>query len=48
MRASGSGSNAIAFLINNLVVGNGIESTVAYGRWGIYQSGSAMPARQRS
>lgn len=40
MRASGGGTNAIAFLINNLVVGNGIESTVSYGRWGIYQSGS--------
>ena len=40
MRASGSGSNAIAFLINNLVVGNGIESAVSYGRWGIYQSGT--------
>lgn len=39
-RASASGANAAAFLINNLVTGNGVASDVAWGRWGIYQSGS--------
>ncbi|MBI5576031.1 MAG: right-handed parallel beta-helix repeat-containing protein [Deltaproteobacteria bacterium] len=44
-RASGSGTNAVASMINNLVTGNGAAADVAWGRWGIYQSGTGNAAQ---